>query len=142
MFEESVGVYGVRKVWRQMLRDGIRVARCTAARPMRQMGLKGVVRNKAVRITISDKRHLVRSTGSTASSGHRRRIPDVFGSADARLQSDQVPPGLGSNQRPVGPEPTALPLSYLMAGQPSSLMGVPVNLLRRLDPAASSVPAH
>ena len=45
----------VRKVWRQMLRDGTRVARCTVARLMRQMGLKGVIRGKAVKTTISDK---------------------------------------------------------------------------------------
>jgi len=55
VFEENFGVYGVRKVWRQMLRDGTRVARCTVARLMRQMGLKGVVRGKAVKTTVSDK---------------------------------------------------------------------------------------
>jgi transposase InsO family protein len=55
VFDENFGVYGVRKVWRQMLRDGTRVARCTVARLMRQMGLKGVVRGKAVKTTVSDK---------------------------------------------------------------------------------------
>jgi putative transposase len=55
VFEENFAVYGVRKVWRQMLRDGIRVARCTVGRLMRQMGLKGVVRGKAVKTTVSDK---------------------------------------------------------------------------------------
>jgi putative transposase len=55
VFEENFGVYGVRKIWRQMLREGIEVARCTVARLMRQMGLKGVVRGKAVRTTVSDK---------------------------------------------------------------------------------------
>lgn len=55
VFDENFGVYGVRKVWRQMLRDGIAVARCTVARLMRQMGLKGVVRGKAVKTTVSDK---------------------------------------------------------------------------------------
>jgi putative transposase len=55
VFEENFAVYGVRKVWRQMLRDGTRVARCTVARLMRQMGLKGVVRGKAVKTTVSDK---------------------------------------------------------------------------------------
>ena len=55
VFDENFGVYGVRKVWRQMLRDGTQVARCTVARLMRQMGLKGVVRGKAVRTTVSDK---------------------------------------------------------------------------------------
>jgi transposase InsO family protein len=52
---ENFGVYGRRKVWRQMLRDGTEVARCTVARLMRQQGLKGVVRGKAVRTTVPDK---------------------------------------------------------------------------------------
>jgi putative transposase len=47
--------YGVRKVWRQLGREGIRVARCTVARLMRAMGLQGAVRGKPVRTTISDK---------------------------------------------------------------------------------------
>jgi putative transposase len=53
--EANFGVYGVRKVWRQLLREGIGVARCTVARLMRAMGLKGVVRGKEVRTTIADK---------------------------------------------------------------------------------------
>jgi putative transposase len=47
-------VYGVRKVWRQLSREGMNAARCTVARLMRQMGLKGAVRGKSVRTTISD----------------------------------------------------------------------------------------
>jgi putative transposase len=43
---EHFGVYGVRKVWHQLLREGLRVARCTVARIMRKMGLKGVVRGE------------------------------------------------------------------------------------------------
>ena len=54
VFEANFHVYGVRKVWRQLGRDGIRVARCTVARLMRAMGLKGVVRGKTVRTTIPD----------------------------------------------------------------------------------------
>ena len=54
VFEANFYVYGVRKVWRQLGRDGIRVARCTVARLMRVMGLKGVVRGKSVRTTIPD----------------------------------------------------------------------------------------
>ena len=38
VFQENFGVYGVRKVWRQMLREGIEVARCTVARLMRNSG--------------------------------------------------------------------------------------------------------
>jgi putative transposase len=45
-------VYGVRKVWRQLRRDGIAVARCTTARLRRQRGLLGAVRGKAVKTTI------------------------------------------------------------------------------------------
>ena len=48
VYEENFRVYGVRKVWRQLLRDGIAVARCTVARLMRAMGLQGVVRGKKV----------------------------------------------------------------------------------------------
>ena len=55
VFEANFGVYGVRKVWRQMKREGIDVARCTVARLMKRLGLKGVVRGKPVKTTISDK---------------------------------------------------------------------------------------
>jgi putative transposase len=55
VFEANFGVYGVRKVWRQLAREGIAVARCTVARLMRQMGLRGVTRGKAVRTTVADR---------------------------------------------------------------------------------------
>jgi putative transposase len=54
LFETNFGVYGVRKVWRQLKREGTGVARCTVARLMKRMGLKGVVRGKAIRSTVSD----------------------------------------------------------------------------------------
>ena len=54
VFDENFRVYGVRKVWRQLGREGIAVARCTVARLMRTMGLQGVVRGKKVRTTIPD----------------------------------------------------------------------------------------
>jgi hypothetical protein len=54
VYEENFGVYGIRKVWRQLLREGIAVARCTVARLMRRMGLQGIVRGKRVRTTISN----------------------------------------------------------------------------------------
>jgi putative transposase len=54
VYEENFRLYGVRKVWRQLLREGIAVARCTVARLMRTMGLQGVVRGKRVRTTISN----------------------------------------------------------------------------------------
>ncbi|WP_435368588.1 IS3 family transposase [Sphingomonas faeni] len=55
VFAENFAVYGVRKVWRQMMREGFVIARCTVERLMREMGLAGVIRGKPVRTTISDK---------------------------------------------------------------------------------------
>jgi len=55
VFDENFGVYGVRKVWRQMNREGFDIARCTVARLMKSMGLPGVIRGKPLKTTISDK---------------------------------------------------------------------------------------
>jgi transposase InsO family protein len=55
VFEENFGVYGVRKVWRQMLREGRTIARCTVERLMKKMGLQGVIRGRRVRTTVPDK---------------------------------------------------------------------------------------
>jgi putative transposase len=55
VFDENFQVYGVRKVWRQLVREGDDVARCTVARLMKTMGLQGVIRGRRVRTTISDK---------------------------------------------------------------------------------------
>ena len=55
VFNENFGVYGARKVWRQLLREGFDVARCTVERLMKAMGLQGVIRGKRVRTTMSDK---------------------------------------------------------------------------------------
>jgi putative transposase len=55
VWEENFAVYGVRKVWRQMNREGIAVARCTVARLMNDMGLAGAVRGKSVKTTMSDR---------------------------------------------------------------------------------------
>jgi putative transposase len=54
VFEENFRVYGVRKLWRQLGREGILVARCTVARLMKAMGLQGAVRGKSVRTTVPD----------------------------------------------------------------------------------------
>ena len=43
VWESNFGVYGVRKIWRQLQREGVAVARCTVERLMRQEGLKGLV---------------------------------------------------------------------------------------------------
>jgi putative transposase len=51
---EHFGVYGARKVWRQLHREGIRVARCTVERLMRELGLRGAVRGKPRRTTTPD----------------------------------------------------------------------------------------
>jgi hypothetical protein len=51
---EHFGVYGARKVWRQLHREGIRVARCTVERLMRELGLRGAVRGKTRRTTTPD----------------------------------------------------------------------------------------
>jgi putative transposase len=50
----NLHVYGARKVWRQLNREGIAVARCTVERLMRRLGLRGVIRGKVVRTTIAD----------------------------------------------------------------------------------------
>ena len=51
--EANSGAYGARKVWRRLGREGAAVARCTAERLMRRMGLRGAVRGKEVRTTIA-----------------------------------------------------------------------------------------
>ena len=54
VWEKNMQVYGADKVWRQLEREGITVARCTVERLMRRQGLRGVMRGKVVRTTISD----------------------------------------------------------------------------------------
>jgi putative transposase len=54
---ENFSVYGVRKVWRQLHREGIPAARCTVARLMRDLGLQGARRGKKIRTTVRDDGH-------------------------------------------------------------------------------------
>lgn len=54
VWQANLQVYGADKVWRQLNREGVAVARCTVERLMRRQGLRGVVRGKVVRTTISD----------------------------------------------------------------------------------------
>jgi putative transposase len=54
VWDENKQVYGVRKVWRQLRREGHRSARCTIERLMRRLGLRGVVRGKTIKTTVSD----------------------------------------------------------------------------------------
>jgi putative transposase len=55
VFDANFRVYGVRKVWRQLQREGFDLARCTVGRLMRSMGLQGVIRGKPVKTTVQDK---------------------------------------------------------------------------------------
>ena len=54
VWKANFEVYGADKVWTQLNREGIAVARCTVERLMKLMGLRGVVRGKTVRTTVSD----------------------------------------------------------------------------------------
>jgi len=54
VWQENFRVYGVRKVWRQLQRDGVAVARCTVERLMRVMGLQGAVRGRRCKTTMPD----------------------------------------------------------------------------------------
>ena len=54
VWNDNWQVYGVRKTWRQLGREGEAAARCTVARLMAGMGLRGIVRGKAVKTTIPD----------------------------------------------------------------------------------------
>ena len=53
-WEENYQVYGARKVWRQLNREGINVARCTVERLMKSLGLQGARRGRSCRTTVSD----------------------------------------------------------------------------------------
>ena len=54
VWDENHRVYGVRKVWKQLHRERMAVARCTVARLMRRLGIAGVVRGRPVRTTARD----------------------------------------------------------------------------------------
>ncbi|MGB8421432.1 MAG: IS3 family transposase [Paraburkholderia sp.] len=54
VWQANMQVYGADKVWKQLNREGIAVARCTVERLMKQLGLRGVRRGKRVRTTISE----------------------------------------------------------------------------------------
>lgn len=56
VFDANWQVYGVRKVWRQLRREGFDVARCTVARLMKSMGIQGIIRGKPHKTTIPDKK--------------------------------------------------------------------------------------
>lgn len=54
VWQANFQVYGADKVWRQLQREGIQVARCTVERLMRRLGLRGVMRGKVMRTTFGD----------------------------------------------------------------------------------------
>ena len=54
VWQANFQVYGADKVWRQLQREGIQVARCTVERLMRRLGLHGAMRGKVVRTTFGD----------------------------------------------------------------------------------------
>ena len=54
VWDENFQVYGVKKVWKQLNREGVPVARCTVARLMRDLGLEGAVRGRKFTTTVAD----------------------------------------------------------------------------------------
>ena len=76
----NYGVYGARKVWLALNREGIAVARCTVERLMAELGLPGAVRGKAKRTTIADPARPGRPIWCSVSSG--RRHPNRLWVAD------------------------------------------------------------
>ena len=79
---ENFGVYGARKVWHQLRREGHQVARCTVERLMRKHGLEGVVRGKARRTTIpvegmAERPRDLLDRDFTAPAPNRRWVADI-----------------------------------------------------------------
>lgn len=54
VWDENYQVYGVRKAWHQLKREGFELARCTVARLMKQIGIRGAVRGKVIKTTVPD----------------------------------------------------------------------------------------
>jgi transposase InsO family protein len=54
VWDENYQVYGVRKAWHQLKREGFDLARCTVERLMKQIGIRGAVRGKMIKTTIPD----------------------------------------------------------------------------------------
>jgi len=81
VWEENFGVYGAKKVWRQLARAGILVARCTVERLMRQMGLCGAVRGRAFKVTTQTHDELRRPRDLVKRDFHAQR-PDQLWVAD------------------------------------------------------------
>jgi hypothetical protein len=82
VWQSNMQVYGADKVWHQMNREGIQVARCTVERLMKRLGLQGARRGKVIRTTVPDTSAIVRWTGSIASS--RPIVPTNCGCRTSR----------------------------------------------------------
>jgi len=54
VWKENFSVYGARKIWHQLNRESIKVARCTVERLMKRMGLHGIVRGRRCKTTVSN----------------------------------------------------------------------------------------
>ena len=54
VWEQNFQLYGIRKVWKQLNREGVGVARCTVARHMGEIGLRGAVRGRRFKTTVTD----------------------------------------------------------------------------------------
>jgi putative transposase len=77
VWNENLGVYGAKKVWRQLGREGVDVARCTVERLMRALGLAGAVRGRAFRVT-------------TVTDEGARRPPDLVQRAFTTTRPNQL----------------------------------------------------
>ena len=78
VFEENFCVYGAHKLWKQLNREGYAVARCTVARLMKDLGIRGVVRGKRWKTTIADESPSALGTTSIANS--LQTSPTAYGS--------------------------------------------------------------
>ncbi len=81
VFEDNYGVYGARKMWRQLRREGIDVARCTVERLMRQLGLAGRVRGRrrvtTVPAPVDDRPSDLVERSFTASAPNQLWVADI-----------------------------------------------------------------
>jgi transposase InsO family protein len=55
VWNENFRAYGAYKIWKQLNREGIRVARCTVERLMPKLGIRGVIRGKGYKTTVADR---------------------------------------------------------------------------------------
>jgi transposase InsO family protein len=127
---ENFGVYGARKVWAQLNREGVRVARCTVERLMRDLGLQGAVRGKPRRITVTDDAD--QRPADLAERDFRPPGPNRLRVADVddrrgrrrsrptdlhRLTVDRPRPGAATRR----PPPTTGPTTIAASGDPCAL---------------------